>query len=124
MKKKENKSYRFVFTHRQRDVQEMKVVKVTYTTIAEFAQQNLSNINNVMSDLQNANHPGINYTVCLAEDNKTFTHTAFFKTEEDQKTLSELSSFKHFQTQLKASGPEVQPRQERLTLVGSSKNIF
>ncbi len=57
-------------------------------------------------------------------DNKTFIHTAFFKSDEDQKLLNELPSFKYFQEQLKVSGLEVPPKQELLNLVGSSNNIF
>lgn len=102
----------------------MKIVKVTYTTKAEFSEQNQSNIKNVMNDLQNANHQGINYNACLAADNKTFTHTAFFKSDEDQKVLNELPSFKSFQEQLKSGGLEVPPKQELLILIGTSNNIF
>jgi hypothetical protein len=102
----------------------MKIVKVTYTTKADFAEQNQSNIKNVMADLQNANHQGINYNACLSADSKTFTHTAFFKSDEDQKLLNELPSFKIFQEQLKSGGLEVPPKQELLTLIGSSNNIF
>ena len=102
----------------------MKIVRGTYTINAEFVEQNQTNIKNVMSDLQRLNHPGINYNACLGADGKTFTHTAFFKSEEDQKLLNELSSFKYFQEQLKANGFEIPPKQELLNLVGSSKNIF
>ena len=102
----------------------MKIVKVTYTINAEFAEQNQANIKNVMSDLQRLNHPGINYNACLGADGKTFTHTAFFKSDEDQKMFNELSSFKYFQEQLKANGFEIPPKQELLNLVGSSRNIF
>lgn len=102
----------------------MKIVKVTYTTKAEFSEQNQSNIKNVMNDLQNANHLGINYNACLSADNKTFIHTAFFKSDEDQKLLNELPSFKSFQEQLKSGGLEVPPKQELLTLIGTSNDIF
>jgi len=102
----------------------MKIVKVTYTTKPEFSLQNQSNIKNVMTDLQNAAHQGISYNACMCDDNKTFIHTAFFKSEEDQKFLNELPSFKSFQEQLKSSGLEVPPKQELLTLIGSSKEIF
>ncbi len=102
----------------------MKIVKVTYTTNAAYAEQNQNNIKNVMADLQKINNPGINYTSCMSADGKTFTHTAFFKSEEDEKVLFALASFKLFQEQLKASGPETPPKQELLTLVGSSTNIF
>ncbi len=102
----------------------MKIVKVTYTTTPEFAEQNKNNIKNVMTDLQKLQHKGINYNACLSADNKTFIHTAFFNSDEDQKLLNELPSFKYFQEQLKASGLEVAPKQELLSLVGSSNNIF
>ncbi|MEI6594999.1 MAG: hypothetical protein WCO28_05510 [Bacteroidota bacterium] len=102
----------------------MKIVKVTYTTKAEFVEQNQSNIKSVMDDLQNLNHQGINYNACLSADNKTFIHTAFFKSDEDQKLLNELPSFQNFQILLKASGLESPPKQELLTFVGSSKNVF
>jgi len=102
----------------------MKIVKVTYTTHAAFAEQNQNNIKAVMSDLQKLNHPDIFYHACISADGKTFIHTAFFKSDEDQKTLNDLPSFKHFQEQLKASGLEAPPKQELLTLVGSSGNLF
>ncbi|MBI3258201.1 MAG: hypothetical protein HYZ54_01780 [Ignavibacteriae bacterium] len=102
----------------------MKIVRVIYTTNAGYSEQNQRNIKNVMNDLQNLNHTGINYTACLGPDGKTFTHTSFFKSDEDQKLLNELPSFKYFQEQLKIGGFEVPPKQELLTLVGSSTSIF
>ncbi len=77
-----------------------------------------------MSDLKKSNHKGINYNSCLSSDKKTFIHTAFFESDEDQKLLNELPSFKYFQEQLKAGGFEVPPKQDLLTLVGSSTSIF
>ena len=102
----------------------MKIVKVTYTAKAEYAGQNKANIQSVMNDLQKLNCPDLNYYVCVGPDDKTFTHTAFFKSDDDQKILLELPAFKYFQEQLKASAPEVGPKQELLSLVGSSKDIF
>lgn len=102
----------------------MKIVKVTYTTKAEYAEQNQNNIKLVMADLQKLNKPGINYNACLGADGKTFIHTAFFNSEEEQQLLNGLQSFKIFQEQLKASGLEVPPKQELLTLVGASNSIF
>ena len=102
----------------------MKIVKVTYTTTAAYAETNRANIKKVMAVLQEQNNPGINYNACLCVDEKTFIHTAFFKSDEDQKILNELQSFQHFQTQLKASGLEAAPKAEQLSLVGSSVNIF
>ena len=102
----------------------MKIVRVTYTTTPGYSDQNQANIKAVMTELQSGKIDGINYHVCLGADGKTFTHTAFFKSEEDQKLLNELSSFRHFQQQLKAGGLEIPPKQELLTLVGSSVAIF
>ena len=102
----------------------MKIVKVIYTAKAEYVAQNQNNIKNVMADLRGLNHPGMNYKSCLSPDGKTFIHTAFFNSEEDEKTLLNLPSFKNFQEQLKVNGIEVPPKQELLTLVGSSKDIF
>ena len=102
----------------------MKIVRVTYTTKPEYAEQNQSNIRNVMAELQKINNQGINYNACLNPDEKTFTHTAFFNSDEAEKVLLALPLFKHFQEQLKASGLEVPPKQELPTLVGSSTNIF
>jgi len=102
----------------------MKIVKVTYTATAEYSEQNKENIRAVMNDLQKLNKQEINYNTCVCADGKTFIHTAFFKTNEDEKILFDLPSFQHFQQQLKASGPEVPPKQELLSLVGSSKDIF
>src|ERR1700761_3647695 len=102
----------------------MKIVKVVYTTTVPYAAQNQVNIQNVMSDLQRSDLPGINYSVCLCADGKTFMHLAFFRSDDDQKILNELPSFKHFQEQLKANGFEIPPVQELLTLAGTSKAIF
>ena len=102
----------------------MKIVRVTYTTRAEYAPQNSENIQKVMADLQQLRHPGINYHACLGADGKTFTHTAFFDAEASQQVLFDLQSFKDFQQQLKASGPETPPKQEFLTLIGSSNTII
>ncbi len=102
----------------------MTIVRVIYTAKPEYAEQNKANIRAVMSDLRQLNNPGISYNACLSPDGKTFTHTAFFSSDEERKVLNQLPSFIHFQQQLKASGPEVPPKQDMPTLVGSSKDIF
>ncbi len=102
----------------------MKTVRVTYTARQEYAGQNQQNIQKVMSDLQQLNHPGLLYHCCVNADGKTFVHTAFFKSEQDERVLLDLPSFKSFQQQLMASGPEVPPKQELPAFVGSSHNMF
>ena len=102
----------------------MKIVKVTYTTKAEYAEQNKVNISKVMNELKKQNKPGINYITCVAADGRSFIHTAFFNSEADEKILIDLTVFKEFQQQLKAEGLESAPKQELLTLVGSSTALF
>lgn len=102
----------------------MKIVQVTYTTRAAFVEQNIANIQVVMKELRPLNHSGIHYTVCLGPDGRTFIHTAFFRSEADQKVLLELPSFKSFQEQLKNSGPETPPHSALLVLIDSSVDIF
>ena len=102
----------------------MKITQVSYTTSAEYADQNQANIKQVMADLRKLNSLGINYRVCLGADGQTFIHTACFQSDEDQKTLSELPSFQEFQKQLQASNLAAPPKQESLTLVDSSSDIF
>jgi hypothetical protein len=102
----------------------MKIVRVTYTTKPVYAATNQENIKAVMADLQQLARPGISYQVCLNPDGRTFVHTAYFKSGDDEKALLAVESFRRFQEQLKASGPEAPPRQELPTLVGWSNNIF
>lgn len=102
----------------------MKIVQVTYTTTPEYASKNQAYIQHVMADVQQLNHPGIQYTACVQADGKTFVHLAFFKSPDDQRILNELASFQQFQQGLKSSGPELAPKQELLSLIGASKNIF
>jgi len=102
----------------------MKIVKVTYSTKEAYTEQNQTNIKNVMADLQNINNAGINYNCCLGADGKSFIHTAFFRSDEEQKILNDLPSFKYFQEQLKLNGLEGPPKQELLSLVGTSTDIF
>jgi hypothetical protein len=102
----------------------MKIVKVIYTAKTEYTDQNVTNIKAVMNVLKGVRYSGIFYHVCLSADGKTFTHTAFFKSDEDQKLLNELDSFRIFQERLKSGGLEIPPKQELMTLVGASNNIF
>ncbi|MBP9221962.1 MAG: hypothetical protein KBF42_11290 [Chitinophagales bacterium] len=102
----------------------MKIVKVTYTTKPEYVLQNKNNILQVMDDLQKLNNVNINYNACLCDDGKTFIHTAFFNTENEQQILNTLPSFINFQEALKAGGLESPPKQELLELVGASQRIF
>ena len=102
----------------------MKIIRVQYTTKPGYAAKNKENITKVMSDLREINNPGIKYGAYLLPDEKTFMHFTQFENDEAHKVLMELESFKTFQTELKASIPEVPPKSEQLSLVGSSYDFF
>ena len=98
----------------------MKIVRVTYTTKPEYAEQNKSNIAQVMGALQKINNADMRYETFIGSDGRSFMHFAIFQSDEAEQVLLTLQQFKYFQEQLKASGPESPPKQELLTLVGSS----
>ncbi len=102
----------------------MNGVKVQYTVKEEYVETNKANIQQVMADLKEINNPNITYTAFLLDDGKSFVHLVMRVDDDAQKTLSELPSFQEFQRQLRESGPEVPPKAENLTLVGSSGDIF
>jgi hypothetical protein len=101
-----------------------KIVRVQYTTKPDYVVRNKKNIAKVMNDLREINNPGIKYGAYLLEDQKTFMHFTQFQTEEAYKVLNSLESFKKFQEELKASGLEVAPKAENLSLVASSYDFF
>lgn len=102
----------------------MKIVNIVYTTSAQFVETNQKNIKAVMAALREMRCAGINYPVCLAADNRTFIHTAFFNSEEDQQRLQTLPAFRYFQEQLRLSKPDVPPEQQILQLVDASVPVF
>ena len=102
----------------------MKISRVQYTLQQSFVAQNKQNISKVMEELRSLNNPGIRYSSCVLDDGKTFMHLVICQDEEAFKVIGSLESFKHFQEELKASNPEVPPKPENLTLVGSSYDFF
>ncbi len=102
----------------------MKAVKVQYTVQASYAETNKKNIQKVMADLQALSNPGIHYSAFMLEDSKTFIHFAMYPNEETAAIVPNLESFQSFRQQLKDSHPEVSPKAEDLTLVGSAYEIF
>lgn len=102
----------------------MNGVKVQYTVKEEYVETNKANIQRVMADLREINNPDITYSAFLLDDGKSFVHLVMRVDDEAQKTVSELPSFQEFQRQLRESGPEVPPKAENLTLVGSSRDIL
>ncbi len=102
----------------------MKIVRVTYTAKAEYSEQNQRNIQQVMDDLKALHSGNIRYSTTLAPDGVSFMHLTFFQSEDDQQVLLGLPSFRYFQEQLRANGLISPPKQEILTLVGASWDIF
>jgi hypothetical protein len=102
----------------------MKIVRVQYTAKPGYAEHNRENISRVMDDLRRLNNPGIKYSSFVFDDEKTFMHLAIFETEEAEKILLELGSFKQFGKELNANGFEIPPKTEHLSLAGSSFEYF
>ena len=102
----------------------MNAVRVQYAVQEEYVKTNKANIQRVMTEFRALNKSDIKYSAFQLEDGKTFMHFVIRANEEAQKTLTDLPSFQDFQRQLRESGPEVPPKAEDLTLVGSSWDIF
>ncbi len=99
----------------------MKIVRVQYTTTLGYAATNQENIQGVVNELKQLNHPGIKYSTYLLPDGKTFMHFDQFENEEAHQFLMTLESFKKFADELEASGLEVEPKLELPTLVASTE---
>jgi quinol monooxygenase YgiN len=102
----------------------MKIVRVIYTTTAEFAARNMENIRQVTKEVRNLNYPGIKYSCFLMADGKTFMHFDQFENEAAHQVLTDLQSFKKFAEELEASGLESEPKLELLSFVSSTENFF
>ena len=102
----------------------MKIVRVQYTTSAEYAATNQKNIRQIVNELKQINHPGIKYSTYLLPDGKTFMHFDQFENEEAHQVLQSLESFKKFAAELWASGLEAEPKLELPTLVASTEDCF
>ena len=102
----------------------MKIVRVQYTTRAEYAAANQENIRQIVTELKRIKHPGIKYSTYLLPDGKTFMHVDHFENEEAHQFLQSLESFKKFSEQLWASELEVEPNLELLTMVAFTEEVF
>lgn len=101
----------------------MKVVRVHYTTTAEFASTNRANISDIVTELKALNHPGIKYSCWLLEDGKTFMHFDQFVNEVAHDVLTNLESFKKFDAALWASRLEKEPVLEHPSLVATTERL-
>lgn len=101
----------------------MKSVKVQYTVIPEFVEQNKSNIKAVMNYLRENPIEGMYYSCCQLEDSNSFMHINIARDEETMSKLNDVEAFGKFRMELKASQPINPPKSENLNLVGSSWEI-
>lgn len=102
----------------------MITIKVEYTVKAEFAERNRQNIEKVMADLKSLNDSGIRYAAYTQNDERSFVHFAQYRDEAARDLVTSRDAFKHFQTELKASGPERAPVATNLNLVAAAFEIF
>ena len=102
----------------------MKIVRVQYTTTAAYAATNQQNIAAIVAELKTLNDSRIKYGAWLLPDGKTFMHFDQFENEEAHLVLQELASFKKFASALHASGLEVEPELQLLSLAASTEVYF
>ena len=102
----------------------MMVNLVQYTVKAEYAARNQENIRRVTKELRALQRTDLKYSVFVGEDGKSFNHLLICENEEARKVFVELGAFKAFQAQLMESGPEVSPKANKLSLVGSSAELI
>ncbi|MFD0766940.1 hypothetical protein ACFQZI_18930 [Mucilaginibacter lutimaris] len=102
----------------------MRVNRVQYTTTAAFAPVNSANIAAIMLEVKQLNIPGIKCSCWLLPDGKTFMHLDQFVDDAAHDVLLSLASFKKFDSELWASGLEVDPVMINPTLVASTQDYF
>lgn len=94
----------------------MKVFKVTYTVQSAFVEKNQENIHAFFKDLREINDPDLRYHVYRGSDGKTFYHFSEYNSDEAQKRLLELPSFKAFQ-QERDQHLEAEPAIEQMNFI-------
>jgi len=101
----------------------MKVFKVIYTIQPAFVQKNQENIQAFFKDLQEINDPDLRYHVYRASDGKTFYHFSEYNSDQAQKRLLELLSFKAFQ-QERDQHLETEPTIEQMNFIEATYPVF
>ncbi|KPK28483.1 MAG: hypothetical protein AMJ61_02205 [Desulfobacterales bacterium SG8_35_2] len=102
----------------------MRIIRVSYTVQQDYVDTNKRNIEKVMNDLRELNHPGMKYASFLEPDGKTFMHFAMYPDEQTLQILNNLPSFITFRKALKESMPEVPPKSVDLSLVASAYELW
>ena len=102
----------------------MRAVKVQYTVIPEYVEENKRNINKVMAALKANPIEGMLYSSYTDQENpNTFIHINIAKDGETMAKLNDVKEFGEFRKALKASKPISPPKQTKLDLVGAGFKI-
>ena len=101
----------------------MKSVKVTYQVKPEFIEQNKKNIQAVMNYLKDNPIEGMYYSSFQLDDEGSFMHINFAQDDETMSKLNDVKAFGEFRMQLKASGPVVPPKAQKMGFVGAGWSI-
>ena len=99
-----------------------KVAIVTYRVLKENLEENKKYIEAVFEHLEDSSPADVKYASTIADDRLTFTHIAYFTSDEGRKALTESDEFKEFQANL-ASRCEILPEVKICDIVGSF-NLF
>lgn len=101
----------------------MKAIKVQYMVRAEFVEENMANIRNIMDALRRNPIRGLKYSAFTLKDNQTFVHINIFKDDETLEKFTSLGEFKEFLSALKNSKPASPPKPENMNFVGAGFEI-
>lgn len=98
----------------------MKAVKVQYTVIPEYVEENKRNIQKVMDVLKAKPIEGMQYASYTDDENpNTFIHINMARDAETMSKLNDVKEFAEFRMALKASQPLSPPKQTTLNLVAA-----
>jgi hypothetical protein len=97
----------------------MRITRHRYTVKPGYVAQNRQNLDEFITALTAASVPGLSYRVFLEEDGQTFLHLVTAH-DDPSAVITNLPSFKKFQSELMASDPVVRPDQVGMSLVAAS----
>ena len=98
---------------------DLSIIKVQYTVIQSYVEENKAKIAAVMKELRALSNPDVKYSAYLLDDGKSFMHIVVYNGPNTEDLPSSLDSFKQFQISLK-DNLEIPPKVEEFSLVDSS----
>ena len=99
-----------------------KVAIVTYKIKDGRTDENIGFVDAVFNKLREGSPAGVKYASTIADDKLTFTHIAYFETDEAKQFLTESPEFKQFQKDLKERC-ELPPSAKFCEIIGNY-NLF